>query len=311
MKVNKLKVAVIVLVVINIVLITLSVSEFKKITDNSIVYQKDSSVEFYRSFLPLRKWEVDYPSVRANSAVTALVDGDDIKLLFEKNGGASLPIASITKLMTVLVALDEYELNDRLVISESAYSKDFSYLYPGESYTVKDLIYASLIESNNTAAQALAEGKYWDDTTFISKMNQKARSFGLEQTLFSNPSGLDPNNPSTPINRSSPKDLVVFIEKILDKKIIWQALMTPDYNLKTADGLFKYTMINTNELIGNNNNMKGGKTGNTARAGGNFIAVFERKGKTIVTVVLNSSSRFNDTNLMLDWIERAYYWETI
>ncbi len=316
-KSSLLKFTTIALSIITIALVTLLVFESKR--SNEIANKEvEPIVGFYQSFLPLRKWEISSPDIKAQSAVAVLIEDGNRKFLFEKNSKVSLPIASITKLMTVLVAMEEYQLDDQLVVSENAFLKGVlgpNSIYPAERYSVKDLIYASLIESNNAAAQTLAENmtsfeQYQSDSLFVSKMNKKAIDLGMTHTYFSNPSGLDPED-GFEINRSSPEDLVILVEYLLEKPVVWEALLTERYNLRTADGLFKSTIINTNELLNKRDGIKGGKTGNTPRAGRNFLAVFEINDKTIVTIVFNSPSRFNDTNLMLNWIEEAYYWKKI
>ncbi|MGI6637074.1 MAG: D-alanyl-D-alanine carboxypeptidase family protein [Minisyncoccales bacterium] len=316
-KSSLLKFTTIALSIITIALVTLLVFELKR--SNEIANKEvEPIISFYQSFLPLRKWEISSPDVKAQSAVAVLIEDGNRKFLFEKNSKVSLPIASITKLMTVLVAMEEYQLDDQLVVSENAFLKGVlgpNSIYPAERYSVKDLIYASLIESNNAAAQTLAENmtsfeQYQSDSLFVSKMNKKAIDLGMTHTYFSNPSGLDPED-GFEINRSSPEDLVILVEYLLEKPVVWEALLTERYDLRTADGLFKSTIINTNELLNKRDDIKGGKTGNTPRAGRNFLAVFEVDGKTIVTIVFNSPSRFNDTNLMLNWIEEAYYWKKI
>ncbi len=317
-KTSIIKAALILLFTITVVLVVSLIRETRSIPDGVVSYESDPRIEFYRSFVPLRKWEINAPTVSASGAAVVLIDGNEKKFLFDKNAGMSLPIASITKLMTVLVAIEEYPLDHQLIISEEAFMKDLyrpNNLYPGETYKVEDLIYAGLIESSNTAAHALAEGRTifnYDrsDAPFISKMNRKAEEIGMTDTRFSNPSGLDPA-PGVIINRSSPEDLVIFVEYLLEMPMIWEALSTERYSLRTADGTFKYDVVNTNQLLGERDDLKGGKTGTTARAGGNLLAVFERNDKMVVTVILGSGNRFDETRSLLEWIDRAYYWEIL
>ncbi len=312
------KAALVILLAITATLIISLIGETRNIPEGTMSFESDPRIEFYRSFVPLRKWEVDAPTIGAGGAAVVLIDKNGKKFLFDKNAGMSLPIASITKLMTVLVATEEYSSDHRLVISEDAFMRDLyrpNNLYPGETYKVEDLIYASLIESSNTAAHALAEGRTifdYDrsDAPFISKMNRKAEELGMVDTRFSNPSGLDPA-PGVAINRSSPRDLVTLVEHLLEIPMIWEALSTERFSLRTADGSFKYDMTNTNHLLGEIDNLVGGKTGTTARAGGNLLAVFERGDDIVITVILGSGDRFEETRSLLEWMDKGYYWEAI
>ncbi len=313
------KVGIVLLSLITVMLFSNLIREINKIDNDPVIYESDPRIEFYRSFIPLKKWEVESPVINANAVAVILIDEKEDKFLFEKDSGVSFPIASITKLMTVLVAMEEYSMDHELVVSEEAFMKDVfrpSNLYPGETYKVKDLIYSGLVESSNTAAQTLAEGRTVynyerSETPFISKMNQKARELGMEKTNFSNPSGLDPSMPGISINRSSPNDLLILVKYMLDYPLIWEILSTENYSLRTANGTFKYDMSNTNQLLNKREDIKGGKTGTTSRAGGNLLAVFERGDDLILTVILGSNRRYEDTITLLDWIEEAYYWNTI
>ena len=293
--------------------------EINNLGNQSVIYENDRRIEFYRSFIPLRKWEVLAPTINANGAGVIMINERGKKFLFDKNTNIGIPIASITKLMTAVIAMEQYDLDHELVVSEGAFMKDFqrpNNLYPGETYKMRDLLYASLTESSNTAAQALAEGRtIYDydrsDEPFVAKMNQKASDLGMDKTFFSNPTGLDPTIPGISINRSSPRDLVILVEYLLDQPIIWEILSTETYTLRTADGGFKYNMVNTNQLLGEIDKLKGGKTGTTARAGQNLLAVFERDGNIIITIILGSRTRLEDTRTLLDWIESAYHWKVL
>ena len=293
--------------------------EIDRLVDEDLLYKTDPRIEFYQSFIPLRKWKIEAPTVNANAAAVIIIDENGKKSLFDKSANTGFPIASITKLMTAVIAMEKYDMDYQLIVSEEAFMKDLwrhNNLFPGETYKVRDLLYASLVESSNTAAQTLAEGRTIynynkKEDQFISKMNKKAKDLGMKKTYFSNPTGLDPTTPGVPINRSSPRDLVIFVEYLLDQPMIWEILSTKNYTLRTADGSFKYDMINTNQLLGEIDNIKGGKTGTTARSGGNLLAVFERDDSIVVVVVLGSNKRFEETKSLLNWIEEAYHWKVL
>lgn len=268
--------------------------------------------EYYKSFVPLRNWTVSSPDTTAKGVLVALTNlENDDKFLFEKDPGKQLHIASITKLMTALIVLEEYNLNEEIIISEEAFLQDTKHFYPGETYKVKDLLYSALVESNNTAAYALAERRTLFDydrsvVPFVSKMNQKAKNLGMEKTYFSNPTGLD----SDQSNYSTTKDLLILTKHLMNYPIIWDILSTKEYDLKTSDGSFKRRITNTNELLFEEDNIIGGKTGYTTKAGRCLLSVFKKDDYYLITIILGSNDRFGETKTLIDWIDKAYNWQT-
>lgn len=281
-----------------------------------IISEITPEIEFYRSLIPIRRLDIPFPPIRASASLVAIMSDDRDKFLFEENSDVVLPIASIAKLMTAIIAIEQYNLDDELLISEGAFLKDLhrpNNLFPGETYSVRSLLYASLIESSNSAAQSLAEGKTFLDfnskeTSFINKMNERARSLGMRNTRFSNPTGLDPLIAGSPINQSSARDLLILARYLLSHPLILEILSVESYTLMSADGMIKYEVISTNEFLRKRDDIIGGKTGRTVRAGGSFFGLFKRGTSYIFTIILNSRDRFSETEKMLEWIEEAYYW---
>jgi serine-type D-Ala-D-Ala carboxypeptidase (penicillin-binding protein 5/6) len=304
---NNLRIFIIIFLIIISIVFIFILLESKKIS-KIIDYQKDQenySNTFYGSFLPLRNWNISYPEINSSSALVALIS-DKNKLLFEKDSDKKVPIASITKLMTALITLDEYSLNDEVIITENAFLKDYMRpvpLYPGEKYNVENLLYLSLIESNNTAAQSLADGK----DSFINKMNHKAKSLGMNSTFFINPTGLDDET----LNYSTTKDILILIQHLIEYPLVWEILSNSEYTARKYDGSIKYKAINTNKLLNERPGMVGGKTGTTIKSGQCFVTLLERSEGHILTVVLGSNNRLSETVKLLDWIDIAYYWKKI
>lgn len=269
-------------------------------------------IEYYKSFVPLRDWTISSPDITAKGVLVTLTDLENDKFLFEKDPGKQLHIASITKLMTALIVLEEYNLDEEIIISEEAFLQDNFGFYPGETYKVKDLLYSALIGSSNTAAYALAEKRNlynYDKTAepFVLKMNQKAKELGMNKTYFSNPTGLDSNQS----NYSTTKDLLILTKNLINYPIIWEILSTKEFTLKTSDGAFKKEITNTNELLfGENNNIIGGKTGYTVKAGKCLLLVFEKDNYYLITIILGSSDHFGETKTLINWINQAYNWQT-
>ncbi len=270
---------------------------------------KTEEIKLSESLLPIRKWEIDAPSIDARSGVVAYIDSENNKkFVFEKNKDLKVPIASITKLMTALIVLENYDLDETITISEEIFGSNFSRnnnFFPKEEYRVKDLLYSLLMESDNTVSRILAQ-----KINFIELMNEKALNLGMTNTYFINPSGLDPLDVSQVANYSTAKDLTILVEVILEKPLIIEILSTSEYNLIRQDGFFKHTIINTNELLSEMPEIIMGKTGTTSRAGQCLVLAVSKNNKGyLISVILGSKDRFKETKKIINWANKAYYWE--
>lgn len=279
-------------------------------------FQSQSLEEYYATFKPFRDWEVEDLEIEARAAVSAKIDKDGSKkFLFKKNSKKILPIASLTKLMTALIALENYDLSQKVKISETAASLkgNSDCLRVGESFYVKDLLYSLLMESNNQAAQALSE--IMGEKKFVELMNSKAiKDFKLSNTHFSNPTGLDPKDPSPP-NYSTAEDLVNLTFYLLKEPLIWEILKTKEFELYTANGVYHHKIENNNKLLEPSpevwwkTRIMGGKTGQTSLAGNCLLIVLRApRSGFLVNVVLNSPDRFQETKNMIEWTHKAYKW---
>jgi len=279
----------------------LKLSEYTKNQNQPI--NKDQSIN------PRRLTNVDEPEILAKSG--AVVDGVSNFLLFSKNADQAMPIASITKLMTVLVWLDynpgwEYVYE---IKKEDRRDGGKIYLFPGEKVTVENLFYLSLVGSANTATMALINSLGLSEAEFVEKMNDKAVLLGLNNTHFSDPVGLSNNNVSTA------REVAQLANAALSHKDIRQATLAKRYEFTTVGGE-KKIVYSTDYLLENfpENGIKiiGGKTGYTEAAGFCFVGEFiNQEGKEIVSVVLGSQSnnnRFQQTEDLVQWTYNNYQW---
>lgn len=245
------------------------------------------------------------PIIEAKSSIA--VDMTSDKIMFEKNAYARLPIASITKLMTVTIVTDENDPTDIVTVSNYAANIEGSqmYLRAGEEITLENLLYGAIIHSANDAAVALAEHNAGSVEAFVEKMNAKAAELGLENTNFSNPIGLDDYN-----NYSSSYDIAVLAKHIYKNQFVRHAAKLKELEVKSTDGTYSHLLESTNALLDNEYlNIKGLKTGKTDGAGLCLVAIAETtEGNEVITVVLNSPDRFQETKVLVDWIFRAYSW---
>ena len=238
--------------------------------------------------------------VKAPSAV--LLEPQTGKVLYAKNADEPRPIASVTKVMTLLLvmeAIDEgkISLTDTVTASEHAASMGGSdiWLKAGETMTVDELLKATVIMSANDAAVALAEHVAGSEDEFIQRMNQRAKELGMTNTMFKNCNGLDEDG-----HVSSAKDVALMsAELIKHEKIFDYSLTWMDY---LRDG--KTQLVNTNKLIRSYNGITGLKTGTTSKAGSCISATAKRNDLSLVAVVLGcetTADRFASASTLLDY----------
>jgi D-alanyl-D-alanine carboxypeptidase len=232
--------------------------------------------------------------LNAKSAISVKTDLENFeKILFAKEEKTPLPIASLTKLMTALVVFEEgYDLNEKVLISKQAASQEdvpvFGNLKEGEELKVEELLELSLVYSSNDAAFALSE----KIPNFVEKMNNLAKKLGMENTYFSNPTGLDSNY-------STAQDLVKLTKYILKNhpQIFEISRRPPKYKLD--NGI--YSIFLPKEIIG-------GKTGYTPEAGGCLLFIFrDEKEPNIfyINLILGAQSiqgRVEEMQKLVDWI---------
>lgn len=264
------------------------------------------------NFLPVRDWEVNEPQIEARSVlVSNIADNSSLssknKILYQKNIDDTLPIASLTKLMTAVIVLENIGLDEEVIISENAVSAygNKGGLVVDEKITVKNLLHILLIESSNDAAVALSESiQIKAGKNFIDLMNEKAKELDLENTYFVDPSGYQSNNVSTV------REIAKLVKYIFNYPLIWEISKTSVLNLTSIDGAIKHHLINTNELLGNVSDIVGGKTGYTQEAQGCLVLITRQSEKDyLVTVVLGAQERFLQAQKLIEWAKEAYIWE--
>lgn len=253
--------------------------------------------------IPIKKANMVAPAPVSAKAVIA-IDLESQTVLFQKNSDLKLPIASLTKLMTAYITLDEEDPDAIVTISANAAATLGSRmdLRGGEKITVKNLLYGLLIPSGNDAAVALAEYNSGTEKKFVKKMNEKARLIGLDQTQYTNSTGLDKGE-----SYSTPHDLALLASYLIRDDTIRQIVSQKTAEVRGIEGTL-HKLESTNTLLGQMG-IKGIKTGYTETAGECLVTLaLNQAGKEILIVVLGSHDRFYDTKILLDWIYRAYIW---
>lgn len=226
-------------------------------------------------------------------------------ILYSNNLDEKLPIASLTKLMTALTVLKHQDLNAvvKITKAEQGIVGSTMGLVLGETITVDSLLHAMLISSSNDAAVALAGFVSGSQEKFAELMNDQATSIGLTATRFSNPVGWDSDE-----NYSDTLDLIKIVKEFLKRDELRQIVKTKEMIISSTDGKYTHELHTTNKLLLDDPEVIGIKTGFTSKALGNLIILTNHGDGQIVTIVLGSDSREEDTRKLLDWLFTAYRW---
>lgn len=250
------------------------------------------------SNIPLALSTLPQPSVSAAAYLVADIDTGDVYA--EKRAEEPRPIASLTKLMTALVANETIMFNNKITMPRSSLSHATSVAGGAETFVVGDLLYPLLMESNNAVADTLAQ--YYGTAGFVNWMNTTAKALDMTSTHFADPSGISSQNISTP------EDLYRLAVYLADKKsFIWSITRTPDKQVIASSGT-AYRFNNFNIFFGSPDFI-GGKVGQTVAAGNTMISVFSIPvvgvPRRVAVIVLKSDDYAIDTGRLTDWFTRA------
>ena len=222
--------------------------------------------------------------------------------LWQWNADTSLPMASVTKLMTVLVALETLSPDDVITVPAEALAIPAGYvrmgLKAGQKVQVLTLLYGALLPSGNDAALALAIASAGSEQAFVDKMNARAAEWGLSHTHFVNPHGID-----APEHYASARDLAQLAIRALKNPLIAEIVATP------VQDIGGFHLVNTNQLLTTTPGAYGVKTGTTDNAGQVLIGAVRRPGQgDVLTVVMNSPDRYAETAGLMDFYFSHWAW---
>ena len=245
-----------------------------------------------------------------NAKSAILIEASTGEIIYEKNSHEKLPPASMTKMMSMLLIIEKIEENklkwDEMVTASSKASSmggSQIFLEPGEKMSVTELLKGIAIGSGNDATMALAERISGSEEEFVKLMNEKAKTLGLKNTNFKNPTGLDAEN-----HYSSAYDMALIAKELVKHKKILEFTSTyEDYLRQNTNN--KFWLVNTNRLVRFYQGVDGLKTGFTNEAGYCLTSTAERNSLRLITVVMNepdSTTRSNETSAMLDYGFNAY-----
>ncbi|TQS74451.1 D-alanyl-D-alanine carboxypeptidase [Ornithinibacillus gellani] len=226
------------------------------------------------------------PAVSAQQAV--LLDAKSGRVLYEKAAHEKRPIASITKIMTAILAIESGKMDDMVTTSRKAiYTEGSSiYLEQGEKMKLEDLIYGLMLRSGNDAAIAISEHVAGSEEGFVYLMNEKARWLGMTNTSFANPHGLDEEN-----HYSTAYDMALLMQYAMQNKVFSKVSNTEMYRAKTRS----YSWLNKNKLLTSYYKYcTGGKTGFTKISGRTLVSTAHVDGKDLIAVTLRAPDDWND-----------------
>ena len=265
------------------------------------------TIFIFMLFMPIVKAE---DSLNLDSESAILIDEVSGKVLYEKNPDAKLPMASMTKIMSMLLIMEKIEsgalkYDDKVIISKNASGMGGSqvFLQEGEEYKVEALLKCISVSSANDAVVAMAEKISGSVESFVNLMNEKAKELGLANTKFANPHGLDAEN-----HYSSARDMSKLARELLKHKDILKFTSIYEDYLTKPDGS-QVWLVNTNRLVRFYDGVDGLKTGNTTEAGYCLTATAKKNDLRLISVVMKSSSgdaRSKDTATLLTYGFNSY-----
>lgn len=243
------------------------------------------------TWLPLSAGAAGEPGVSASCAI--LVDAESGRVLMEKNADEERAIASITKLMTALVAVESTSDLDRTVTIQKEWTLaegSSMYLREGEELTLRELLYGLLLVSGNDAALAIAGFCAGDTDTFVEWMNLRAQELGMEHTHFVNPNGLPAEG-----HYSTAADMAKLAIVVMEQPDLAEIVGTKSVTMAGR------TMTNHNKLLWRYEGCVGMKTGYTDAAGRTLVSCAERDGQRLIAVTLNAPNDWADHAAMFDY----------
>ncbi len=257
--------------------------------------------------VPLKKQSAVKPIIEASAAL--LMDVDSGIVLYKKNPHLRLPMASLTKIMTAILILENHNLNEVVTIE-----KDYTqieelgvriWLIQYEKMTIENLLIGLLIPSGGDAAMALAEYHSGSVEKFVEAMNKRAKSLNLKDTKFTNPIGLD----NIENHYSSVFDLAILTKHALRNRNFSRIVQIPRATITSTDGEIKHQFEGTNYLLESYLDIRGVKTGTTDAAGQSLINLAHHwNGKRVIAVLLNSPERFQENKRLIDWGFSNHSW---
>lgn len=256
--------------------------------------------------------QADEPNLRLYAKAAVLMDADSGRVLYDRCGDEPLAMASTTKIMTLIVTLENANPEDTVTVSSYAASMPPVHLgmRNGEQYRLKDLMLSLMLESHNDTAVAIAEHVGGTVEQFADLMNQKAAEIGCENTYYITPNGLDASKDDK-FHSTTAKDLALVmsycVAKSPQKEKFLEITRTPNHSFTDLSGKRSFSCVNHNAFLNMMTGALSGKTGFTAKAGYCYVGALRRDGKTYVVSLLacgwpnHKTYKWSDTRALMEY----------
>lgn len=254
------------------------------------------------------------PNLTLYASGACLMDASSGRILYGKNESAPLPMASTTKIMTCLLALERANPEDTVTFSQKAASMPKVHLGAGEgkSFRLEELLYSLMLESHNDTAVAIAEHIGGSVEGFAAMMNEKAAELGMSQTTFVTPNGLDSDG-----HASTPADMCRLAVYACRNENFLSIISTPSRTIHDTSGSHSYSLRNRDAFLTSYEGAIGIKTGFTGKAGYCFVGAAKRDNLTLVSCVLasgwppNKSYKWTDTKALMNYGFENFFWQGV
>lgn len=259
----------------------------------------------YKPAAPILAETAELSELSSKSAV--IIDTETGSILFQKNSDERLPVASLTKLATAMIFLEtEPNFQSEVILTSSVNRLNGAKLFvgDGDSASLIDVFFSSLVGSTNNSTMALAQSTGLSNEMFVQRMNEKASSLGLTKTNFVEPTGLDPDNISTA------KEIGLLARQAFFQPLIQKGTTKANHEMRTIKNREYHNVKSTNRLLAMAPEITGSKTGYLDEAGYCLITQAKVWGdREVIVVVLGAPAnqkRFDETLLLLDWVKKSY-----
>lgn len=256
--------------------------------------------------------QADETNLKLYAKAAVLMDADSGRVLYDQCGDEQLAMASTTKIMTLIVTLENADLDDTVEVSSYAASMPQVRLgmRSGEQYRLRDLALSLMLESHNDSAVAIAEHVGGSVEQFAALMNQKAAEIGCENTYYITPNGLDAVR-GEKFHSTTARDLALVmsycVAKSPQKEAFLEITRTPDHSFTDLSGARSFSCVNHNAFLGMMTGALSGKTGFTNKAGYCYVGALRRDGRTFVVALLacgwpnHRTYKWSDTRVLMEY----------
>ena len=233
---------------------------------------------------------------------TIVMDNDSGRILYKNNINEKMLIASITKIMTCILVIENADINKKVTVGNEVlkmYGTNI-YIQVGEKMTIKDLLYGLMLRSGNDAAIVLANNLFDNESQFINEMNKKAKEIGMKDTHFSNPHGLDDDTE----NISTAYDMSLLARYAYRNNLYRKIISTKKYITKS--NIKSYEWYNRMSLLTEYKNCTGGKNGYTPKAGKTLVSYAKKNNLTLIIISLDDNDIYVNHNNLYNTFFKKY-----